>query len=868
MNFTVTTITGSDRLARHLHGRFVRERLAAGDAVWERPDILPVAAFWRRLFDTLADRLPEIGRPLDAVAESAVWESLIAADAGDSGLLQLPATARAAQDAYRLATEWQLDAALLAAQADGEARRFLAWAERFERRCRDAGWVPQAHLPLLIATHLDQLHAVLPARLEIAGLDEAAPGVQAVLQAIAAAGVEVVDVATPSFDAPDVARVACADPRLEALAAAQWTAERLRENPAASVGIVVLDLEARRDAVMRALRDVLAPGWFAAPERTPPPFNISLGVPLRDHAPVHAALDALSLAGRRTDFITAGRLLRSAHFAPASEAPARAALDLVIRDRGLHDFSPGALVRLARERCPQFAQALADFLAAAQSAPSRLAPSAWARRFTEWLHMLRWLQDATLDSDTFQLREAWHQLLARFGELDAVLPAVTRDDALARLRRLAAETLFQPRAAAVPVQVLGLFEAIGQSFDALWVMGASDEQLPAAPRPNPFLPLHVQRRFGLPQSGAARERAFAARRVQALAAAAPLVRFSHATQVEDRQLRASPLILPFREYEPPAVTLFAQPRAPLESWQDRHGPALATMEISGGTSLVKDQAACPFRAFAVHRLRALPVAAPRPGPDARLRGKLVHAVLHRLWLLWRDRRTALADAAREETVRTIVSDEIAQAARSNPEDFSTAFCRLETARLTQRVLEWLAVDLARDDFTVEHTEQRVSLQAGPLRLHGQRDRVDRLEDGSRLVIDYKTARQLRPAQWFGARPDEPQLPLYSLTADDTPTALAFARVRAGECGFIGVSAADTGIPGIDAVAAAKDADGGDWTAQRAAWKQNLDALGAAFAAGEAAVDPKSPQTCRHCHLQVLCRVHERHVAVDDDGDAA
>jgi hypothetical protein len=62
----------------------------------------------------------------------------------------------------------------------------------------------------------------------------------------------------------------------------------------------------------------------------------------------------------------------------------------------------------------------------------------------------------------------------------------------------------------------------------------------------------------------------------------------------------------------------------------------------------------------------------------------------------------------------------------------------------------------------------------------------------------------------------------------------------------------------------------DWDALLAGWKQELDALGTSFGAGEARVDPKRlAQTCRYCGLQPLCRVHEKFSALAlDAGDAA
>jgi hypothetical protein len=50
----------------------------------------------------------------------------------------------------------------------------------------------------------------------------------------------------------------------------------------------------------------------------------------------------------------------------------------------------------------------------------------------------------------------------------------------------------------------------------------------------------------------------------------------------------------------------------------------------------------------------------------------------------------------------------------------------------------------------------------------------------------------------------------------------------------------------------------DWRKLLAQWKQDAEALGASFAAGDARVDPKYElKTCRRCDLQTLCRVHEK-----------
>jgi hypothetical protein len=156
-----------------------------------------------------------------------------------------------------------------------------------------------------------------------------------------------------------------------------------------------------------------------------------------------------------------------------------------------------------------------------------------------------------------------------------------------------------------------------------------------------------------------------------------------------------------------------------------------------------------------------------------------------------------------------------------------------------------------DDFTVAAVEDKRTLAIGPLTLRGKLDRVDELEDGRRIVIDYKSSAAPASA-WLGERPDEPQLPLYLIATEPGAAAIAFAQVKAGNMKFAALAADETLLPVY------KSLPDIGWEAQVAAWRGVLGALATQFAAGEAAVLPKNPRTtCRNCDLQPLCRIHER-----------
>ena len=181
---------------------------------------------------------------------------------------------------------------------------------------------------------------------------------------------------------------------------------------------------------------------------------------------------------------------------------------------------------------------------------------------------------------------------------------------------------------------------------------------------------------------------------------------------------------------------------------------------------------------------------------------------------------------------------------------------LERARLARLAREWLAVENERGDFEVVAREEKRTLKAGGLSFDGRIDRMDKLAAGGHVLIDYKTGRAT-PNDWLGERPDDPQLPLYAIAAKEDIAGVAYARIKTGEMRFMGFTREANQLP------KAKLAE--SWPGLLAGWRSELDALGREFAQGVAEVDPKRGlQTCRHCDLHPLCRVHERIAALEDD----
>jgi probable DNA repair protein len=876
----VTVVTPNRRVAMALVREFDAAQAAHGRSAWESADILHYAAFVERCYEDAlySDAAPGLPVLLTPAQELALWEDIIRrSDAGDA-LLALPETATLAAGAWKTAHAWRLLDSLRTDHLNEDAIAFRGWCAQYSLRCERDGLTDAALLPDLVAARVTNRQMRRPQLLALYGFDIVTQQQQALFDALKAAGTQVLVAARDERESHAL-RLACVDARDENERAANWARARLAADPQARIGIVVPDLAARRKALIRSFRRVLAPAAvLPGAKQDALPFNLSLGAALTSTPLVHAACLILELAGREMDFGRASLLLRSPFIAGGdSEAAGRARLDLALRRHAepaltlerLLDAMAAADAGACAPQLVQSLRKLAEFRKSDLFAVR--APSAWARAISAALQLMGFPdRGRSLDSAEYQTLKKWHEVVAGFALLDRVVAKMGYAEATGRLRRMAAETLFQPEAPDAPVQILGVLESAGMAFDHLWVMGLTDEAWPIHPRPNPFLPLEAQRKSRVPEASIEATLALDAAITRGWIGAAGEVVLSYPQAEGDRKLQPSPLL---HDVPPSELVLSAYPQhrdliraaAEFEVLVDAVAPPLAANALlTGGAGVITDQSACAFRAFARHRLDAQAPEAPHAGLDAMERGILVHRVLAGVWgeLKTKTRLDAVGEAELDALLARAAEEAVLRVKRDRPATLAGRFAEVEKGRLVRLARAWLELEReARgDDFRVAAVEDKRQLAIGPLLLGGKLDRVDELEDGRRIVIDYKSSADPVGA-WLGERPDAPQLPLYLVASEPGAAAIAFAQVRAGEMKFSALAADETLLPVKHSLPES------GWDAQVADWHRVLARLATEFAAGAAAVDPKHPQkTCRNCDLQPLCRIHERLGMRDADGE--
>jgi len=517
--------------------------------------------------------------------------------------------------------------------------------------------------------------------------------------------------------------------------------------------------------------------------------------------------------------------------------------------------------------CPVLADSLTAWDKAARDCPSTDGPGQWSERFAGLLKAIGWASGRTLSSEEYQAAEAWRELLGAFASLEPVTEPMAASTAVAQLRRMAGERTFQPQTGAVPVQVLGMLEASGLQFDSLWIMGLNDGAWPAPPRPNPFIPLTLQRNVGLPHSSEERELQVSRTMTRRMLTSADEVVVSFPQRSGDEELRPSPLITDLSIVETEALRLWPAPTwrdnvhdsAKLTKLEDDPAPALEDKQVRGGSALFKLQAACPFRAFAELRLGARALWQAEIGLDAMTRGSLMHRVLEKVWdaLDSHEQLVAMDAAEVVKLVDKMVNEAIDEIAYRYPQTFSGRFREMEAERLCRQVLEWLELEKQRVPFRVVEKEKKHEATAGGVCVQLKVDRIDELADGRQVVIDYKTG-EVKPAQWFGDRPDEPQLPLYSMAVGGDIAGILFAQVKAGRMRFNGVAEDEGLAPDVRSYEKLiQTSEAKSWAEVLSNWRSTMEGLGEAFRSGEAQVDPKQyPDTCTYCELGPLCRINE------------
>jgi len=864
-------VASSDRAARALLAEFHRRRRAEGLSAWRAPKLADWKTFARTAWE---ERNTEGRLLLNKVQELAIWSEIVRSE--QHLPTALPASVRRlaamAMEAHDLVCSYAPRLLRDEARAgwDQDAGAFSGWLSDFSKECRKSGLTSFSRVPLeLIAKIREEPTQREPVRL--AGFDRILPVQRELFDAWGewqAFEPETLESERHFYSIPDG--------QTELETCAYWCQRQLAVHPDRRILVITQDQAQRRGEIERAFLRFGIPGQI-------PGFEFSLGVPLTQIPFVRSALLLLRwlhapLSETELDWLFASGLAANHDESSALQLSMRT---LRARDLQRPRWELDSFLNLApASTLPQeWARRMISAQRSLKEQPHIQSPIGWADKAPILLTSIGWRGAAPQNSIEFQEQRRWMQAVDTAGSLGFDARRIPWTEFLSELEHAAGEILFAPQSVDAPIQIAGPAESAGLTTDAIWFLGADEESWPSVASTHPFLPLHVQREYAMPHASHLVDWEFSKAITTRLLSSAAAVYFSYPAQKGDVETRPSRLISQLAGQAGPLPHDLVTPahnKPSAYAVEDYTTKAYSGGHLQGGSSVLSSQSQCPFKAFATARLGARGWDPAENGLNAKQRGQMLHDVLHSIWMGRPKGIKTHGDllAIGDDDLSKFVRKHVKAVMQSSVpvqvrEQMPALYLELEESRLTRLITEWLHFEKTRIAFTVETTEAKSPVTIAGLSMNLRLDRVDRLHDGSQLVVDYKTG-TVDPKAWDLPRPDDVQLPLYKLfgLAPLQPSlfesyggpasgGLVFARVRTGDTCFAGRVAdakgtIDPGLSGNSSLVKRRLT-----ATEESAWKEYIEGLAEDFVRGRAEVDPRDyPKTCERCGLQAVCRIQE------------
>ena len=850
------TITPNNRLQKARTEFLVRQEMSANQkVVADAPNVMSLSTFikWAWEQAQIFGYPAALNNVLITQEQTFLsWVDIIKNDKSLITIMPPTELANGAVRAYKHLKLWKLSETDFIPDSD-ESIRFQQWATQFTSNMK--GKVTEEEAIGIIIDAISDKVIPMPEHISLWAFDEVPPLFQALFEAIS----QCTTLQYCSEERPPATCYQTAsfdnDTQLKNMAA--WAYNTYEMEPSSTIAIVVPDLVAKRQLLINALDEAFEPQVILP--NTPDyvqPYNVSAGTPMSSQPIIMLAKKILTVGAASTDVATLRSIVMSPFIGNSeSESGKRALFDLTLQEVPT-ELSLSQMVSL--ERCPpKLMASVKQFLKIMNDAPERDTVGNWLKRFESALFAIGWPGERLPNSKEYQALKQHNELLHRLCS-HYNTDTVTRDTAIYYYHLALSNTLYAAESKDCPIQVLGVLEAAGLTFDYIYILDMYDTVWPAKATPTPFLPELLQIEHGMPHSDASRELEFAKVLDNRFKRSCNSLIYSYCNTEKERKLTPSIFAVGehlsgnvFKVNELNHIDLLYK-QIPVKVLQDDMVP-LETEVATGGVSLLEDEARCPFSAFVKHRLKVAEMPVVRMGFSPQQRGIILHEVLE---YFWEDMKTheALVQLTQEERAQKVLqSIERAFSAFTTKEDISSTLIEMEVQLLSKVIDKWLDIEVQRPAFIVEELEQKKLVTIGPLTIRIRIDRKDRLIDNDRVVfIDYKSGSAIANKLDHAAGLTDVQLPISALTAENVDT-VAYASLKTGEELYSGLADPTSSNVSRDKHTLIKAASG-SMSEQIEQWKVRLETLAEQYAEGVVTLTP-SVASCQFCPVKLTCRIN-------------
>lgn len=853
--------------------------------VWIKPKIFTLEEKLTEIWHEYELSAPNVPVMLTKEQERALWASIIQTHYPE-GFIQLSKITSLVMQAWRHLHLWDISDYFeknhFFNEITEDAKKFIIWAQLFKKQLHERQWITASQRASYFILHPEILLNFTQVQSWILlGFDDLPPIYNQLLSLISYSQANLNISLTHSY------QISFKTAAEEYEIAAKW-AKTLVDKGEKNIGIVHPELAMHRQKIEDIFMKIFYPEQkYAAEKIMSNQFSLSAGTPLGSQTMVKVALKILNITQQKylslaeIDFMLRHMYLNNNLLEQAENLR----IINLIKENGrtiwsLEELYNWLLKQTESTQILNLIQKLKQNNNISITEKASTSVVMFLQKVKAGLLIFDFPGARVLSSLEYQIMVHFYQALESFSKLSLIFIDKKYSEYLSELEEYLNFIPFQAETGDVPVNIMGVLEGAGQLFSHLWVMGMNNQNWPASPEPNPFLPYLLQREKAMPHASAEREYALAIKMTERLKHSAEAVIFSFSQYDEDKLCLPSECIRELTgltidkiklNYETQIVKTFVS-----EKIEDNIAPKVDKAEkIAGGTRILKSQAACPFKGFAEARLKLKsPPQELILGLSVMERGTLLHDILDKTWEALKDHQTLLSysSQALELLIQEKIKASIVLFQEKEPNRLGKIFWQNETINLTKVLMNWLNLEKKREPFKVLLRECWQSIIIDDLSLSLRIDRIDLTESGEAILIDYKTG-EASFSSCFGERLNEPQLPIYCLLETDyAPLGVAFGVIKpTGECDFIGITYSEKVLPEIKSIESQKkllakygitcqETLNQDplWQALLNYWRYHLSVISTNFLSGDALVSPKNGvQTCRTCHLSTLCRIKEK-----------
>ena len=304
----------------------------------------------------------------------------------------------------------------------------------------------------------------------------------------------------------------------------------------------------------------------------------------------------------------------------------------------------------------------------------------------------------------------------------------------------------------------------------------------------------------------------------------------------------------------------------LEKIKDHKAPEIlgTDIKVSGGFRCLENFQVCPAWSFYENRLHARPYQEDDQEEISKMsRGNLIHELLEKFW---KDHKSSINLAKMSEKVLKknieILIHDVMSSYQLNKPYISPSQIKLEGDYFKNLLYQWLCYEkLERPRFSVIESEQKYLVKIGQINFNVKIDRIDQYEDGSRLLIDYKTGSEVPISQWKKSPITSLQMPIYIVfTGIENISAAGIGYVHNNDVKLVGLSSyAQEPIDGTITVFSKEKLKTHEdqWSDLLASWEVDIYKLASGYLSGDARVIYNKEDELKYCSVKPLLRIAER-----------